>query len=127
VRVRLAAGAVVACESPACAADLYRQRRRWRGALRAGRRLTASKPLVLTHLAATVIAAAVVGLGAWAAVPVGQTAAVYLRAAAEVGFSRKRVGLLLWSPVVVARLGWLSLAGLIRANPAAWDRTPRAA
>jgi GT2 family glycosyltransferase len=127
MRVRLAAGAVVACESPSHPADLYRQRRRWRAALRTGRRWAASKPLVLAHLAATVAASAAVGLLPWAAVPVGLTAAVYLRAVVEVGFSRKRFGLLLRSPAVVLRLGWLSLAGLVGGKPAGWDRTPRPA
>lgn len=122
IRVRLADAAVVSCDAPA-AADLWTQRRRWRAAARG--RLVRSKPLVLGHLALT---AAVAGASEftfavmWAAVLLALTAAIYGRAIAEVGF---RPRLLAAAPGVVARLGWLTLAGLVRGRSAAWVRTPR--
>ncbi|MDB5308834.1 MAG: icaA, partial [Gemmataceae bacterium] len=124
-------GAVVSCAAPARAGDLDRQRRRWRAALLAGgwrvlpTRLVRSKPLVLAHLAAT---AAVVAWGGlewgrwWAAGLVLATAAIYLRAVVSVGLSGRRVGLLLRAPWVVARLGWVTVAGLVRRDPGRWDR-----
>lgn len=122
VRVRLADGAVVTCDAPA-AADLWTQRRRWRAAARG--RLVRSKPLVLGHLAATAAVAVASGFTfamTWAAVLLALTAAIYLRAIAEVGF---RPRLLAAAPGIVARLGWLTLAGLVRGRSAAWVRTPR--
>lgn len=129
VRVRLAAGAVVSADAPKAVADLCRQRRRWRAALRPGR-LPHSKPLVLGQLVVTVASCLAAGsftTRGWAAALVILTAAVYLRGMAEVGLSWRRVGLLLRAPGVVTRLGWLSLAGLVRRPPTTWDRTPRPA
>ena len=118
VRVRFAGGAVVACDAPAAVADLCRQRRRWRAA--AG--FFSSKPLVLAELLAAVGACAITGEFAWwAAVLVVLTAGLYLRAMAEVGFSRRRCRLLLGSAALVAQLGWLTLTGLLRPRPAGWD------
>jgi cellulose synthase/poly-beta-1,6-N-acetylglucosamine synthase-like glycosyltransferase len=122
VRVRFAGGAVVSCDAPA---DLWTQRRRWRSAARG--RLVRSKPLVLAHLAVTAAVAAGSGLTCaliWAAVLVALTAGIYLRAVAEVGC---RPRLLASAPLVVARLGWLTLGGLFRGPPTAWVRTPRPA
>jgi hypothetical protein len=89
--------------------------------------LVRSKPLVLGHLAVT--AAVAVGSGltisvVWAAVLVALTAGVYLRAVAEVGWQPR---LLAAAPGIVARLGWVTLAGLFPGQPAAWVRTPRPA
>jgi hypothetical protein len=43
-----------------------------------------------------------------------------------VGLSRRRLGLMLRSPGVVLRLGWLTLAGTAgRGPPATWERTRR--
>jgi GT2 family glycosyltransferase len=123
VRVRFAGGAVVSCDAPA-AADLWTQRRRWRAAAR-GRPLR-SKPLVLGHLALTaaVVAAGPTFAQTWAAALLALTAAVYLRAVAEVGV---RMRLLAAAPGIVARLGWLALVGLVRGRSATWVRTPRPA
>jgi cellulose synthase/poly-beta-1,6-N-acetylglucosamine synthase-like glycosyltransferase len=120
VRVRHCGGAVVSCDAPAKVEDLCRQRRRWRAA-----GVLASKPLVLAHLALTLAGSVVCGFVAWPVVLVVLTAAVYLRAVFAVGISRRRLGSLLKSPAVVLRLGWVTLAGLLRREPATWDRTPR--
>ena len=48
---------------------------------------------------------------------------LYLRAMLAVGFARKRFGLLLRSPAVVLRLGWVTLAGLVR-PPGVWNAQP---
>jgi peptidoglycan/xylan/chitin deacetylase (PgdA/CDA1 family) len=110
--------------------DLCQQRRRWRGAivsggltglpLRAGR----SKPLVLVHLFLTLAAAAALGeveYLAWALVLVALTAAVYLRAVLAVGLTWRRIGLLLATPLVVARLAWLMVDGMVRRRVSGWD------
>jgi hypothetical protein len=52
-------------------------------------------------------------------------AVLYLRAMVAVGLTRKRLGLLLRSPVVVMRLGGVTLAGLLRRS-SVWERTMRA-
>ncbi|MBP3955223.1 glycosyltransferase [Gemmata sp. G18] len=119
VRVRYCGGAEVACEAPPSVADLCQQRRRWRGA-----GLLASKPLVLAHLALTAAVGLACGFVLWPAVLVSVIVMLYLRAMWVVGLSRKRLGLLLRSPFVVARLGWVTLAGLVRRS-SGWERTPR--
>ena len=120
VRVRYCAGAEVACDAPPSVADLCRQRRRWRGA-----GLLASKPLVLAHLALTVAASGACGFVLWPAALVLCFALLYLRAVWAVGVTRKRLGLLVCAPAVVSRLGWVTLAGVVRRG-AVWERTRRA-
>ncbi len=120
VRVRYCAGAEVACEAPPSVSELCQQRRRWRGA-----GLRASKPLVLAHLTLTVGVSVACGFRLWPVALVVAFALLYLRAMCAVGITRKRFGLLLGSPVVVSRLGWVTLAGLVRRG-ASWDRTSRA-
>lgn len=121
VRVRHS-GAVVSCAAPAAVDELCRQRRRWRAA--AG--FLSSKPLVLAELLVAATACGITGeLAWWAAALVLLTTAIYLRAVAAVGFTRRRLGLLLRSPALVTRLGWLTLTGLVRPSADTWDRTPR--
>ena len=120
VRVRYCGGAEVTCDAPPSVADLCRQRRRWRGA-----GLLASKPLVLAHLALTVVASAACGFVLWPAALAAVFALLYLRAMLAVGVPRKRFGLLFRSPAVVFRLGWVTLAGLVR-RTSVWERTTRA-
>jgi cellulose synthase/poly-beta-1,6-N-acetylglucosamine synthase-like glycosyltransferase len=124
IRGRYCAGAVVTTSAPDRLADLAGQRRRWRAALRPTRCLE-SKPLVLLHLAATAAVCAATGtfLG-WAAVLVSLTALLYLRARADLGVNRTRLRALLASPFVVARLGWIAIAGGARPYTE-WNRTPR--
>ncbi len=121
VRVRYCDGAEVTCDAPPSVADLCRQRRRWRGA-----GLLASKPLVLAHLALTMVAGVACGFVVWPAALAVVFAMLYLRALLAVGVTRKRVRLLIGSPAVVLRLGWVTLAGLVRRAPP-WERTTRAA
>jgi GT2 family glycosyltransferase len=121
VRVRYCGEAVASCEAPVGLADLWRQRRRWRAAGVLG-----SKPLGLVLLALAAAAGLATDLLWWPTVLVLLTAAVYLRAAVSVGLSRRRLGLMLRSPGVVLRLGWLTLAGTAgRGPPATWERTRR--
>jgi peptidoglycan/xylan/chitin deacetylase (PgdA/CDA1 family) len=132
VRVRFAAGRL-SCAAPPRVRDLCRQRRRWRGALLSGGwlglplRAGRSKPLVLVHLVLTVAAALALGeditIG-WALILVGLTAMVYLRAVLSVGLSRRRFRFLLATPLVVARLAWLVLDGLLRRRVSGWDNAP---
>ncbi|QJW92788.1 glycosyltransferase [Frigoriglobus tundricola] len=131
IRIRLAAGARVFCAAPPQLNELCRQRRRWRSALFTGGRAKLpvravhSKPLVLVHLfvtAAGVLAAGEPALVVWAAWLVGLTAAVYLRAMAAVGLTPHRIALLVISPVVIARLAWVTAVGVFR-RPASWDAT----
>jgi cellulose synthase/poly-beta-1,6-N-acetylglucosamine synthase-like glycosyltransferase len=121
VRVRYCAEAEVVSEAPPSVADLCRQRKRWSGG-----GLLASKPLVLAHLALTLAASFACGFVFWPAAIAAVFAGLYLRAMLAVGLSRKRFGLLLRSPVVVLRLGCVTLAGLVR-RPGVWERTTRAA
>jgi len=120
VRVRHGGGAVVSCDSPGNWADLGRQRRRWRTA-----GVLASKPLGLGFIAGAAIVAYACRFVWWPSLLLGVTAGIYLRAAATVGFSWRRCGLLVKSPTVVVRLAWVTLAGLFQKKPRAWDRTPR--
>lgn len=122
IRVKHCGGAVVSCLAPARVEDLCRQRRRW---LAAG--VLASKPLALGLLAGAVAVALAGGFVWWPVALVIATAAVYIRAAVAIGVNRHRVGLMLKSPVVVVRLGWLALAGARKPKPGVWDRTPRPA
>jgi hypothetical protein len=85
----------------------------------------ASKPLVLVHLALTVAVAVAFDFVAWPAALILLTASIYLRAAWVVGLARNRTRLMLHSPALVLQLGWLTLGGLVRREPATWDRTPR--
>ena len=121
VRVRYCAGAVVVNDAPPSVADLCQQRRRWRGA-----GLLASKPLVLAHLALTLVASIACGFALWPIALATVFAGLYLRALFAVGLTRTRLGLLARSPLVVLRLGWVTLAGVVR-RPGAWERTTRAA
>ena len=120
VRIRHASGAIVSCDAPSQTRDLYQQRRRWRAA-----GVLASKPLVLSWLLLTLLVAVPAGFVVWPLVLASLTCAVYLRATLTVGITAHRLGLLLRSPVVVARLGWLAVAGLFQTPPTTWDRTPR--
>ena len=119
VRVRHCGKAVVSCDAPAQIEDLCRQRRRWRAA-----GVRTSKPLVLAHLALAVPLSVACGFVWWPAVLILLTSAIYSRAVLAIGITRRRLGLLLKSPVVVLRLGWLTLAGLFGREPAAWDNAP---
>lgn len=121
VRVRYCADAEVSGEAPPSVADLCRQRRRWRAA-----GMLMSKPLVLAYVAVAVTVGFACGFVAWPAALVATFAFLYLRAVWAVGLTRKRVGALLWSPLVVARLGWVTLAGVARKGDV-WERTTRAA
>jgi len=120
VRVKHCGKAVVSCEAPAAVAELCRQRRRWRTA-----GILASKPLALVHLVAATIVAATLGFFVWSTALLLLTGAIYLRAAWVVGLARRRTRLMLHSPGIVLRLGWLTLGGLIRRDSIPWERTPR--
>jgi GT2 family glycosyltransferase len=125
VRVRFCRDAVVSTAAPARVTDLFRQRRRWTAAARPGSWF-GSKPLVLAHLLVTLAVCAATGTFVWwAAGPAAVTAGVYLRAAARVGLTRRTVRSLLLSPGVVLWLVGVTLAGMVRAAPTTWDRTPR--
>ena len=117
VRVRFCGEAVVSCDAPAAVDALCRQRRRWRAAAR----FVASKPLVLLHLAATLGVCAACGVWLWPLVLVLLTGGVYVRAMADVGVTGGRLRLLVGSAAVVARLGWLTLAGFVRPKPTRWE------
>jgi cellulose synthase/poly-beta-1,6-N-acetylglucosamine synthase-like glycosyltransferase len=119
-RIKHCGKAVVSCVAPAAVAELCQQRRRWSAA-----GVLASKPLVLVHLLATVIVAAIVGFVIWPAALLLLTAALYLRAVWLVGLARKRTRLMLHSPGIVLRLGWLTLTGLVRRDSIPWERTSR--
>jgi|GEM_PF-929663 len=131
IRIRLVPQARVSCAAPRHVDALCRQRRRWRSALLLGNRsglpvrAIQSKPLVLLHLMLTVAATGVMGelaLIAWALALVGLTAGVYQRAVISVGVTRRRLALLFASPIVVARLAWVTAAGMFR-RPANWAET----
>lgn len=121
VWVRYCADAEVSGEAPPSVADLCHQRRRWRAA-----GMLCSKPLVLGYVTVAVAVGFACGFVAWPVTLITTFAFLYLRAVWAVGLTRKRVGALLCSPLVVARLGWVTLAGVVRRN-GAWERTTRAA
>ncbi len=120
IRVKHSGKAVVSCEAPAAVAELYRQRRRWRAG-----GILASKPLVLVQLVMATIVAAALGYVVWGTALLLLTGALYLRAAWVVGLARKRTGLMLHSPGIVLRLGWLTLSGAVRKDSMSWERTSR--
>ncbi|MBN9118356.1 MAG: glycosyltransferase [Planctomycetes bacterium] len=121
IRVRYCGGAEVLSEAPPSVADLCQQRRRWRAA-----GMLVSKPLVLAHLAVAVAAGAACGFVVWPAALVAAFALLYLRAVWAVGLTPRRFCSLLRSPVVVARLGFVTLAGVVRRG-GPWERTARPA
>ncbi len=119
LRVRRCANAVVSCESPRTVEQLCRQRRRW--AL-AGP--MASKPIRLAIVfAASVLCVSLNQFAWWAAGVLLGTVLVYAKAMADVGFTWRRVGLLVSTPAVVLRLLGLAITGWLRPIP--WERTPR--
>ncbi|MCE9566136.1 MAG: glycosyltransferase family 2 protein [Planctomycetes bacterium] len=120
VRVRHCRDAIVSSDSPSSWKVMGRQRRRWRTA-----GLLTSKPLGLALIAAAAAVAFACRFVWWPASLLLVTAAVYGRAAASVGLSWRRVGLLLKSPLVVLRLACVTLAGLVQKKPTTWQRTPR--
>jgi 1,2-diacylglycerol 3-beta-glucosyltransferase len=126
VRVRYVPDAEVSCRAPDRLGDFLTQRRRWRAALRTSgwSMLTASKPLVLSHLLLTVAATAAFAphLLAWVGGLVALTGVLYGRAVLEVGVPR--IGLLTRSIGVVARLGVLTIGGFWEREHE-WHRTPR--
>jgi peptidoglycan/xylan/chitin deacetylase (PgdA/CDA1 family)/glycosyltransferase involved in cell wall biosynthesis len=131
VRVRSAAKRVF-CAAPPRVRDLCRQRRRWRWAiLHCGwmglpRRAVRSKPLVLAHLFATAAVTLAVGESKFVwltGILIVLTAVVYLRAVLTVGLTWRRITLLLTTPLVVARLAWLMVAGLMQRQPVDWEYT----
>ncbi len=121
VRVRFCPNAVVSCDAPATLSVLCRQRRRWAlaGSL-------ASKPLALVQLFATAaLCFACNQFTTWAGSLLLITALIYLKAMLAVGLTRRRLGLLALSPIVVLRLLGVAMAGLLLPRPRTWDRTPR--
>lgn len=132
VRVRFLADVEVRGEVPAEAAVLTQQRKRWRAALWGGgpglfARWLASKPLVLLQLAVTV--AVVGGLSpwaplwcvGWAAVLVGLTGVVYVRALRRVGAGLRGVA---GAAGIVAKLAAVTVGGALDRGRA-WERTKR--
>ena len=120
LRVKHCGAAIVNCEAPGRIEDLCRQRRRWRAG-----GLLASKPLLLGLLTLAVGGSFATGFVWWPTALLFATGLIYLRAACAVGVSWHRFGLMLKSPPVVVRLGWLALAGSVEAKATTWDRTPR--
>jgi cellulose synthase/poly-beta-1,6-N-acetylglucosamine synthase-like glycosyltransferase len=120
VRVRYCAGAEVRCGAPPSVADLCRQRRRWRAA-----GMLVSKPLVLGYALFAAAAGFAGGWVVWPATLLATFGLLYSRAVCAVGLTRRRLRVLAWSPLVVARLGWVTLSGVARAG-GVWERTPRA-
>lgn len=120
VRVRHCDGAVVSCDSPGNWRDLGQQRRRWRAA-----GVLSSKPLGLTLISTAAAFGFACGFAWWAASLLVLTTAVYALAVARVGVTSHRLGLLLRSPAIVARLAWVASAGRLKRTPRSWDRTAR--
>ena len=137
VRVRFRADVVVTAEVPADGATLARQRARWGAAVWSGGwagfpgRSLASKPLVLTHLAATTVVTAVCAAGTsagWAAGLVGCLTGVWVLTAAVYGTALTYVGgwrRLVPAAGLAARLAGVTLAGAVT-RPGTWHRTRRA-
>ncbi len=115
-------------------ADLYQQRRRWRGALFTGggflHTWMQSKPIVLGQLMLAGLAAIPLLPMRWPLMwwlgLIVLTAGVYLWAIRQIGLNRKRFSLLCAAPWTVARLAFISLRGLV-APESQWLRTTRAA
>jgi 1,2-diacylglycerol 3-beta-glucosyltransferase len=120
VRVRYCPGAEVSAGDPPRLADLCRQRRRWAAAGPVG-----SKPLGLILVALVVATNLATGrfLG-WSAALVALTAAMYLAAAVEVGLTRRRVGFVLATPAIVARLAVVAVVGWLK-PVRGWAAEPR--
>jgi cellulose synthase/poly-beta-1,6-N-acetylglucosamine synthase-like glycosyltransferase len=137
VRVRFLADVEVTGEVPADAATLAKQRTRWRASLYDRgpglvARWLASKPLVLAHLALTLMVVAglspwllagrAVGFAVWGGLLAVLTAVVYLRAMRRAGVSGFHG--IASAAMIVVRLVWVTLAGLAdRGRP--WERTRR--
>lgn len=117
VRVRYCDRAIVSCDAPEDLEVLCTQRRRWRAAAR----FTSSKPLILLHLAATITVCTAFGMWLWPLILVLFTGGFYLRAMAEVGFTKSRLRMLLGSVRVVGRLAALTVAGFVRRTPTRWE------
>jgi cellulose synthase/poly-beta-1,6-N-acetylglucosamine synthase-like glycosyltransferase len=113
--------AKVSCEASGQLNDLLRQRRRWRNA-----GVLASKPLALGLLTLACSVSFATEFVWWPTTLLALTTAVYIRAICAVGVRWHRLGLLLKSPPVVLRLGWLAVAGLVRQTSVSWEHTPRA-
>jgi cellulose synthase/poly-beta-1,6-N-acetylglucosamine synthase-like glycosyltransferase len=110
VRVGYAAGAEATASAPALLTDLCRQRRRWAAAGPLG-----SKPLGLVLVGLAAAACGTLGhFLSWALTLVLVAGAFYFLVASEVGWSRRRVGLLLAAPAVVTRLAAVAVAGWLR-------------
>lgn len=108
--MRYCAGAEVTAAAPARLSELCRQRRRWAAAGPLG-----SKPLGLALVAAALAACLTTGaFVGWALVLAAGVVAFYLSAAVGLGLTRRRVGLLLAAPAVVARLAVVAAAGWLR-------------
>jgi cellulose synthase/poly-beta-1,6-N-acetylglucosamine synthase-like glycosyltransferase len=120
IRVRHCGKAVVLCQAPTPTAELCRQRRRWRAA-----GILGSKPLVLVHLVIATLVATFLSYAVWSAALVLLTGSLYLRAAWVVGLARRRTRAMVRSPGLVLRLGWLTLAGMVRRDSIGWERTRR--
>jgi 1,2-diacylglycerol 3-beta-glucosyltransferase len=97
--------------------------------------MTLSRPLVaLVALAGLVLALAAARIAphrpapiAWwiAACPLALLAAYFCAGVVRLGVTRRRMGLLLASPIDAARLLFIALVGLVRRREGAWTRTPR--
>jgi cellulose synthase/poly-beta-1,6-N-acetylglucosamine synthase-like glycosyltransferase len=139
VRVHFLQDVEVTGEVPADAATLARQRTRWRASLYDRgpglfARWLASKPLVLAHLALTLMVVAglsswmptrtAMGFAVWGGLLVALNAVVYLRAMRRTGVAGLRG--LGTAAGIAMRLAWVTLAGLAdRGRP--WERTKRVA
>ncbi len=120
IRVRYCGEAVVTCAAPQSVAELYRQRRRWRAA-----GILSSKPLVLGFATLAVACGFATGFAVWSCGIACAFAALYLRAICAIGVTRTRLKLLLRTPVVVSRLAWVALEGIVK-RTSSWERTARA-
>jgi cellulose synthase/poly-beta-1,6-N-acetylglucosamine synthase-like glycosyltransferase len=118
VRVSFCKSAEVFCEAPATLADFCHQRRRWAVA-----GVFQSKPMTLALTGAAAVLCFFCGeFVPWAATLLLVTAALYLRAMAEVGLTSRRLGLLLRTPAVILRMLHVALTPR---RSVLWQRTPR--
>ena len=129
IRVSLLSRGAIHTEAPPSASALLQQRRRWRAALTVPglgwiERCLASKPLILAHLLAGLLAAGVLALPDFLRtamfVAIGLTCAVYLRAMVAIGLRWPGFG----GAVLVARLAAVTLAGFWK-RESTWQRTTR--